>query len=88
MVEGSAQASLAVIACCGTARAYQASPKTGTRRPKRNAEPGTPQIWREKRAMSIQYHPEAGPGPHDSDVNFRPFVEMMAEAKLAAAGKR
>lgn len=35
--------------------------------------------------MGIQYHPEAGPGPHDSDVNFVPFVKWMAEAKAAKA---
>lgn len=28
-------------------------------------------------AMSIQYHPEASPGPHDSDQVFFDFVEMM-----------
>ncbi len=25
----------------------------------------------------VQYHPEAGPGPHDADYLFRQFVEMM-----------
>jgi len=25
----------------------------------------------------VQYHPEAGPGPHDADYLFREFVEMM-----------
>jgi len=39
--------------------------------------------WPEKQAMGIQYHPEAAPGPHDSDVNFLPFIHMMAEARLA-----
>jgi carbamoyl-phosphate synthase small subunit len=29
------------------------------------------------KAMSIQYHPEASPGPHDSDPAFFDFVEMM-----------
>lgn len=28
-------------------------------------------------AMSIQYHPEASPGPHDSDVCFDQFMAMM-----------
>jgi carbamoyl-phosphate synthase small subunit len=25
----------------------------------------------------VQYHPEAGPGPHDADYLFRQFIEMM-----------
>jgi carbamoyl-phosphate synthase small subunit len=28
--------------------------------------------------FSVQYHPEASPGPHDSDYLFRDFVGMMA----------
>ncbi len=32
----------------------------------------------EKRAFSVQYHPEASPGPSDSGYLFRRFVEMMA----------
>jgi carbamoyl-phosphate synthase small subunit len=28
--------------------------------------------------FSVQYHPEASPGPHDSDYLFREFVDMMA----------
>jgi carbamoyl-phosphate synthase small subunit len=28
-------------------------------------------------AFSVQYHPEAGPGPHDSRYLFSQFVEMM-----------
>lgn len=28
-------------------------------------------------AFAVQYHPEASPGPHDSDYLFRDFVEMM-----------
>lgn len=27
--------------------------------------------------MAIQYHPEASPGPHDSDQAFANFVQMM-----------
>jgi carbamoyl-phosphate synthase small subunit len=30
--------------------------------------------------FSVQYHPEASPGPHDSDYLFAQFVEMMAKA--------
>jgi len=28
---------------------------------------------------SVQYHPEASPGPHDAHYLFEPFVQMMAE---------
>jgi carbamoyl-phosphate synthase small subunit len=28
-------------------------------------------------AFSVQYHPEAGPGPHDSLYLFRQFTELM-----------
>jgi carbamoyl-phosphate synthase small subunit len=31
----------------------------------------------EKRMMSVQYHPEASPGPHDSRYLFDEFVKMM-----------
>ena len=39
-------------------------------------------VWHDKKCMGIQYHPEAGPGPHDADVNFAPFVQWMAEARV------
>ena len=29
--------------------------------------------------FSVQYHPEAGPGPHDSDYLFKKFVSLMLE---------
>ena len=29
-------------------------------------------------AFSVQYHPEASPGPHDSDYLFRDFVDLMS----------
>ncbi len=32
---------------------------------------------RELPLFSVQYHPEASPGPHDSDYLFKDFVEMM-----------
>ncbi|CAG9460623.1 unnamed protein product [Pedinophyceae sp. YPF-701] len=38
-----------------------------------------------KQAVSIQYHPEASPGPHDSDVCFDLFVKMVRDAKKAGA---
>ena len=31
--------------------------------------------------FSVQYHPEASPGPHDADYLFAKFVQMMKEAK-------
>ena len=34
---------------------------------------------RELPVFGVQYHPEASPGPHDSDYLFRQFIEMMME---------
>ncbi|KAH7352565.1 hypothetical protein KP509_19G051900 [Ceratopteris richardii] len=31
------------------------------------------------KAMSLQYHPESSPGPHDADPAFQRFIEMMKE---------
>jgi carbamoyl-phosphate synthase small subunit len=39
-------------------------------------------------AFGVQYHPEASPGPHDSDYLFRTFVEMMTTKAPAAAAVR
>lgn len=36
---------------------------------------------RTKPAMSVQYHPEAAPGPHDSRYLFDDFVKMIKEHK-------
>ncbi len=33
---------------------------------------------RELPVFSVQYHPEASPGPHDSDYLFRQFIDAMA----------
>jgi carbamoyl-phosphate synthase small subunit len=33
--------------------------------------------------FSVQYHPEASPGPHDSHYLFRRFADMMREQKHA-----
>ena len=38
-------------------------------------------VWQAKRAMAIQYHPEASPGPHDSDVCFEQFMDMIRKEK-------
>ncbi|KAL6204056.1 hypothetical protein ACLB2K_021326 [Fragaria x ananassa] len=37
-----------------------------------------------RKIMSIQYHPEASPGPHDSDYAFREFIELMKRVKVNA----
>jgi len=39
---------------------------------------------RELPVFSVQYHPEASPGPHDSRYLFRRFVEMMEANKAVA----
>jgi carbamoyl-phosphate synthase small subunit len=31
--------------------------------------------------LSLQYHPEASPGPHDSHYLFDTFLEMVAEER-------
>jgi carbamoyl-phosphate synthase small subunit len=33
--------------------------------------------YRDRPVMSVQYHPEASPGPHDSHYLFREFVGLM-----------
>jgi carbamoyl-phosphate synthase small subunit len=33
--------------------------------------------YRDRPVISVQYHPEASPGPHDSHYLFRQFVDMM-----------
>jgi carbamoyl-phosphate synthase small subunit len=44
-----------------------------------------------KKAFSVQYHPEASPGPHDSRYLFDQFVEMIRlneKAPITVGGKR
>ena len=36
-------------------------------------------------AFSVQYHPEAAPGPHDAEYLFLQFIQMMQKAKEKAA---
>jgi len=38
-------------------------------------------------AFSVQYHPEAGPGPHDSRYLFQMFAELMDGAAVPAGGR-
>lgn len=38
-----------------------------------------------KKAFSVQYHPEASPGPHDSRYLFDQFVKMIRASQLAEA---
>lgn len=38
-----------------------------------------------KRAFSVQYHPEASPGPHDSRYLFDQFVAMIKQETLVSA---
>jgi carbamoyl-phosphate synthase small subunit len=37
--------------------------------------------------FSVQYHPEASPGPHDAAYLFDAFIEMMKSKKPPAAGR-
>ncbi|AFZ22846.1 carbamoyl-phosphate synthase small subunit [Cylindrospermum stagnale PCC 7417] len=37
--------------------------------------------------FSVQYHPEASPGPHDADYLFEQFVQSMRTARQAAIAK-
>jgi carbamoyl-phosphate synthase small subunit len=36
-------------------------------------------------AFSVQYHPEAASGPHDSAYLFDRFIDVMAQAKTGAS---
>lgn len=48
-----------------------------------NLNDGTPEAIRHTKLpiRCIQYHPEAGPGPHDSKVFFDNFVKTIKEYK-------
>ena len=43
---------------------------------------------RELPVASVQYHPEASPGPHDSHYLFDDFIKMMRTHRRTAAGER
>ncbi|KAG7671849.1 hypothetical protein Ndes2526B_g07236 [Nannochloris sp. 'desiccata'] len=38
-----------------------------------------------RKVMTIQYHPEASPGPHDADICFQQYVDMMAAEREAVS---
>lgn len=42
---------------------------------------------KDKKAFSVQYHPEASPGPHDSRYLFDQFVEMVKADQLLTVNK-
>jgi carbamoyl-phosphate synthase small subunit len=52
----------------------------------RNLNDGTVEGFRHRNLplISVQYHPEASPGPHDSHYLFQEFVALMKERRLAA----
>jgi carbamoyl-phosphate synthase small subunit len=37
--------------------------------------------------FSVQYHPEAGPGPHDSNYLFKDFRRMIEEHQRDGGGR-
>ncbi|MDG6967046.1 MAG: glutamine-hydrolyzing carbamoyl-phosphate synthase small subunit [Nitrososphaerota archaeon] len=41
-----------------------------------------------KPAIAVQFHPEAAPGPYDTEFVFDRFAEMMLAQKKSAAGER
>jgi carbamoyl-phosphate synthase small subunit len=48
-----------------------------------NLNDGTVEGFKHKElpVMSVQYHPEASPGPHDSHYLFQDFIEMMQKRR-------
>jgi carbamoyl-phosphate synthase small subunit len=48
-----------------------------------NLNDGTVEGFKHKElpVMSVQYHPEASPGPHDSHYLFKDFIDMMTAAR-------
>ena len=50
-----------------------------------NLNDNTSEGMRMSQAFSVQYHPEAAPGPHDTEYLFLQFVEIMKKEKRKAA---
>ena len=36
--------------------------------------------------ISVQYHPEAAPGPHDAEHHFQRFIELMESRRVGVSG--
>lgn len=52
-----------------------------------NLNDGCVEGMRHKRlpVISVQYHPEAAPGPHDAEHHFRRFVELMEQKAVVSS---
>jgi len=44
-------------------------------------------IVRDAPAFSVQYHPEAGPGPHDSRYLFEEFDQLMTAVHMSPSAR-
>jgi hypothetical protein len=41
-------------------------------------------VYAAKKAMTIQYHPESSPGPHDADICFDDFINVSLACSFQA----
>jgi carbamoyl-phosphate synthase small subunit len=46
-----------------------------------NLNDNTSEGMRMPQALSVQYHPEAAPGPRDTEYLFSQFIEIMKKEK-------